>query len=324
MRVLGKQDVRVLLPMEACIEVMDAVLRDLAEGRTVQPLRSVLPLQGDRAFALMPGWLPGAGTVGAKLLAIVPGNHARGLSSHQGVVVLFDAVDGRPVALLDASSITAIRTAAVSAVATRALARADAHTLAILGTGEQARTHLQAMLCVRPLDTVRVWGRTPVHAEAFVQEMARATSVGIDLCPSVEACVAGADIICTVTAAAEPVLSADWVQAGAHINAVGACRPHERELDTALVQQSALFVDRAESARSEAGDFLIPLHEGAIGADHIRAELGEVLTGMAGGRTNGAEVTVFKSLGLAVEDLAAAAYIFREAERRGQGVTVEL
>ncbi|ASA23722.1 ornithine cyclodeaminase family protein [Paenibacillus donghaensis] len=322
MLVISQKEVVELLSMEGCIDAMEAVLADLATGQAMQSLRQMLPLAEGNLLGLMPGYLRRDGLAGAKLITISPGNHSRGLPSHQGVVTLFDASSGVIKAIMDGQKITAIRTAAVSAAATRHLARADAEVLAILGTGEQAASHLEAMLQVRELRQVRIWGRTPSKAAAWQAEMSSRFSVEITVCATVREAVAGADIICAVTAATEPVLLREWVKPGAHINAVGACRPTDRELDSELVAQSRLYVDSVESAAGESGDYLIPLAEGAIPQDHIVGEIGAVFSGQLTGRATDSEITLFKSLGLAVEDLAAAQYIYNKALRLQRGTEI--
>ncbi|MDQ6827483.1 MAG: ornithine cyclodeaminase family protein [Gemmatimonadota bacterium] len=325
MLLLSDRDIVALLPMDACMEAMADVLRTLATGGAVLPLRTVMRLpNGSNAFAVMPAYIGSPEAVGAKVITVFPGNDATPLDSHQGAVLLFDPAHGELRAILDASSITAIRTAAVSGVATRALARDDAHDLAILGAGVQAQTHLDAMMAARAIDRVRVWSRTTANAEAFVQRNAGRYSMSIEAVAGARAAVEGADIICTVTASRTPVLEGAWIAPGAHINAVGASLSTARELDSAAVARSSLFVDRRESALNEAGDFLIPKSEGAIGDDHIRGELGQVLTGAAPGRERPDEITLFKSLGLAIEDLAAAYHVYVQAVHHGAGVRVEL
>jgi ornithine cyclodeaminase len=264
-------------------------------------------------MGLMPVHRRGASKLWSlKALTIFPGNSARGLDSHQGFVALFDGDTGAPRAILNAGAITAVRTAAVSAVATRLLARDDARTLAILGTGTQGRSHLEAMLVVRPFDRVVVWS-------ASGRSLDGAASVA-----SAEEAVRDADVVCTVTASAVPVVQRAWLKPGAHVNAVGSSVPSTRELDTQTMADAALFVDRRESTLNEAGDFLFPQHEGAIGPDHIRAEIGELVVGSAEGRRSPDEITVFKSLGLAVEDLAAAEHVVRRAEAERAGTIVSL
>jgi ornithine cyclodeaminase len=265
-------------------------------------------------LGVMPGILgspgdddPNRPVAGVKVITVMPGNHAHGEESHQGVVVLFEQERGRPLAVLDATAVTAIRTAAASAVATRALAREDAGDLAILGSGTQARSHLEAMRAVRTLRRVRVWSRNPESARRFAEEE------GVETAASAREAVEGADLICTVTAATSPILQGDWISPGAHVNAVGACTPKARELDSAAVARSRLFVDRLESALAEAGDFLLAREEGAVTDAHILGELGEVLEGRVPGRRSAEEITLFKSLGIAVEDLAAGRHVYRKA-----------
>jgi alanine dehydrogenase len=319
--VLSHADVVRLLTMESCIEVMAEALRTTSQGDAVQPLRSVVWMP-DRTgmIGLMPGFLGTPASLGLKVVSIFPGNHGTGFDSHQGVVMLFDIQHGSPLAIMDASSITAIRTAAVSGVATRALARPDAGDLAILGSGVQAATHLAAMRAVRPIRRVRVWSRSLANAQRFAEQ----SPVAVEVMPTARAAVEGADLVCTTTASREPVLEGAWLRAGAHINAVGACFAVARELDTAAVVRSRLIVDRRESTLNESGDFLIPRAEGAIGDDHIAGELGDVLLGRAVGRRGPDDVTLFKSLGIAVEDLAAAHFLYAQAIATGTGVSAPL
>jgi ornithine cyclodeaminase len=323
--ILSAQDVRDLLPVDACMRVMHQTLVSLAEGNAVQPLRQVLRSPANNgALGVMPGWLPGIGMMGLKDVSVFSGNRAVGLESHIGVVLLHETTHGQLVAIADASEITAIRTAAVSGVATQALARADAGDLAILGSGTQAETHLAAMRAARPLRRVRVWSRTAEHARAFAARMTARHSLTVEVMPSVQSCVAEADLICTTTAAREPILDGVWIAPGAHINAVGSSVAFARELDTAAVVISRLFVDRKESTINEAGDYLFPLQERAITESHIVAELGDVLRGVHPGRSSPAEVTLFKSLGLAVEDIAATHYVYEQAKVLGRGIAVEI
>ena len=319
--VINAAEVRRLLPMADCMEAMAEALRALGRGEAQNPLRSANWLPEQRGLLLaMPALMKEAMAI--KVITVMPGNHGSAWDSHMGAVMLFETQHGRPLALMDAGEITAIRTAAVSGVATQALAREDAGDLAILGTGVQARSHLSAMLEARALRRVRVWSRSEAHCEAFVRWAEAGPEVEVEAAESAQAAVDGADLICTTTATAEPVLRGAWLAPGAHINAVGASTATTRELDSAAVAMASLFVDRRESALSESGDFLIPLQEGAIGEEHIRAELGEVLLGEARGRAQAEEITLFNSLGLAVEDLAAAQVVWREAQRVGAGTAV--
>ena len=299
--VLDARQVRQLLTMEECIEAMDEVLRSLARGELHQPLRPVTrPEQTDTLMGLMPAFRGGERPAWSlKEIVIAPQNPARGLDAHQGAVLLHDGETGQLQALLNASAITEIRTAAVSGVATRALARPDASVVAILGGGVQAGSHEQAMRAVLPEAEIRAWkradGGTP---ETILRE---------------------ADVVCTCTSAREPILERGWLKPGAHVNAVGSSVPSARELDAETMAAATVFVDRRESALNEAGDLLLA----GFGEERIAAELGEVLVGSHPGRTDDDELTVFKSLGLGVEDLAAAELVVRKARAEGAGTEVD-
>jgi ornithine cyclodeaminase/alanine dehydrogenase-like protein (mu-crystallin family) len=322
--ILGEAEVERLLPMEACVELMAEALAALQRGDMEQPLRFVVrPTAAASLMGLMPAYRGRPEPAyGLKAVCVFPGNPARGLEAHQGAVLLFDGETGVLRAAVNASAITAIRTAAVSAVATRLLARADARALAILGAGVQARSHLRAMAVARDFARARVWSRTPERAAAVAAEAG--TPFPVDPAESAEEALRGADVVCTTTSSPEPVVRRAWLAAGAHVNAVGSSIPTARELDTETMAAAALFVDRRESTVNEAGDFLFATQEGAIGPEHIRAELGELLTGEAEGRRSADELTVFKSLGLAVEDLAAVEHVYRRARETGAGVEVDL
>ncbi len=323
--VVNRREVRELLPMRECIELMAHALAALARGDAVVPLRPVIRLpDGVSAFAAMPAYVGTPAAIGVKLISVFPGNEGRGVESHQGATLLFDAADGALRAIIDAGAITAIRTAAVSGVATRLLARQDAHTLALLGSGVQAATHLDAVCAVRAIQEVRVWSRTPAHARRFAEESSRRTGLAIGVAERARDAVRGADVVCTVTASREPVLEGAWLMPGAHVNAVGASLPSARELDTEAVRRSRLFVDSRASALHESGDFLLARAEGAIDDAHIVGELGELVLGRVDGRPSDDEITVFESLGLAVEDVMAAHAIHQRALDRGVGTRVEL
>jgi ornithine cyclodeaminase len=316
-RVLDEHDVRRLLPMDECIEAMAGALASLARGELYNPLRFVVRPPGESSLlGLMPAHRSAPSPLWAlKTVAIFPGNSARGLDPHQGFVALFDGETGETRALMNAGAITAVRTAAVSAVATRALAREGARTLAILGAGFQAAAHLDALRAIRDFERVVMWNRTPGRAAAFD---------GVEEASTAEEALRDADVVVTATAATEPILRRAWLKEGAHVNAVGSSIPTTRELDTATMVDCALFVDRRESTVSEAGDFVIPQREGALTADAIRGELGEVLIGAVEGRRSEQELTVFESLGLAVEDLAAAEHVLARAEAENAGMVVSL
>ena len=307
---LDRERIAALLPMEEAIPVMERVFRSLAAGECLQPLRSLMWLPDKSGIlGMMPGYAKGPDILGIKVITIFHGNGALGLPSHQGVVMLFDAKQGSPLLLLDAAEITAIRTAATSALATRLLARPDASHLAILGTGEQAERHIQAISLVRTIDRITIWGRNNDHAQTLARKFKNT-----QIAPTAKEAVADADIICTVTASREPILYGEWIPEGAHINAVGSCTPATRELDTAAVLRSRLFTDRYESLFHEAGEFLIPKKEGFLTETDIQGELGEVLTDTKQGRKNAGDITLFKSLGIAAEDLFSAHYIFEKLQ----------
>jgi ornithine cyclodeaminase len=266
-------------------------------------------------MGLMPAYRAAPDAVySLKAVCIAPGNPALGLDSHQGFVALFDGVTGVVRAFVNASAITATRTAAVSAVATRLLARPESRTLAILGAGVQARAHLDAMRAVLPFEQVRVWSRTPARA---------AELDGVEVAATAEEALSGADVVVTATTSREPVVQREWLAAGAHVNAVGSSISSTRELDSATMGAAALYVDRRESTLNESGDYLFALADGAVGPESIRGEIGELLNGSVEGRRDDSELTVFKSLGLAVEDLAAAEHVLRRAEAEDAGTEVE-
>lgn len=322
--VLGRDDVRALLPMAACIDVMAAALRGLAAGDAVQPLRTALHLPGGRGLlGLMPASDEANGVFGLKAVSVVPANEASPYDMHLGAVLLFDGEHGRPIAVLDAREITAIRTAAVSGLATRLLAREDAGDLALLGSGQQARTHLEAMRAVRDLRRVRVWSRDAGHARSFAQWADTRHGVAVEVTATPQAAVTGADLVCTTTAAPEPILEGAWLAPGTHVNAVGSCVPDARELDTEAVRRARLFTDRRESLLAEAGDFVLPLRAGEVDAGHVRGELGELLLGRVAGRESADDVTLFKSLGLGIEDVAAGVHVYQQARAGNRGVAVE-
>ena len=323
MIVVSQRQVGALLSMRDCIEIMSRALASLARGESILPLRTVIRLPSGRDFfALMPGVVGSPDAFGAKVITVFPGNEGTNLDSHLGAVLLFDSRTGALQAILDASSITAIRTAAVSALATRHLARDDADDLAILGSGVQARSHLEAMQLVRPIRRVRIWSRNSANAEALAESMT--DSLRIEVMPTAEEAIRGASIICTTTSSKEPIVRGSWIADGAHLNVVGASTPQAREVDTDTVVRSRVFVDRRESALNEPGDILVPLSEGAITPAHLIADIGEVVAGLRPGRDSTAEITLFKSLGLAVEDIAAAQHVYEGAIAQSIGTVVEL
>ena len=325
MLVLNQSEVEQLLSMNECIEVMADALSALARGESYQPLRTALvPPKAAGVLGLMPAYRGGEGAIyGLKAVCVFPENPTRGLDSHQGGVMLFSGETGELLAVMNASAITAIRTAAVSAVATRLLAREDAAELAILGSGVQARTHIEAMSCVRPIKRARVASRRIEQARRFAEEIGPRFSFPVEPVDSVEAAVRDADLIVTATTAEKPILKREWISPGTHLNVVGSSIPTTREVDGATMAATSLFVDRRESTINEGGEYLFALREGAIGPDHIRAEVGEILVGSHRGRTSPDEITMFKSLGLAIEDLAAADYLYRKAKPLKAGAWLE-
>ncbi|MBS1241039.1 MAG: ocd [Gemmatimonadetes bacterium] len=324
-RILSGAEVERLLGMDDCINAMGEALSCLARGEAMQPLRTMLRLPGSRGlFGVMPAQVDRPDAFGVKVISVYPSNEGTRYDSHQGAVLLFEPEHGSLAAILDATAVTAIRTAAVSGLATRYLAREDAGDLAILGTGVQARTHLEAMMCVRPVRRVRVWSRHEANRASFRDWASDRFGLAVETPETARETVADADLICTVTSSRTPVLEGVWIAPGAHINAVGASLPEARELDTEAVVRSRLYVDRIESARNEAGEYLIPVAEGRITDSHIVGELGDLVLGRIPGRGAAEEVTLFKSLGLAVEDIAAGHLALRAAETVGEGQVIAL
>ena len=317
---LGESDVRASLDPAQLIDAMESALAAFSTGQVVQPVRAAIEI-GDRSFfALMPAFDGAHSILGAKLVTVAPANAARGLHTHLAAISLFDSATGELAAVLDGRYITEVRTAAVSAISARYLARADARVLAILGSGVQARSHFEALQRVRKFEEIRVWSPNPEHLRRFVSEVGSAARAA----QSAEQAVRGADVILAATSSVTPVLANDWVSAGAHVIAIGACRPSQRELDPALVARSQLVVDSRAAALQESGDVVQAIAEGRFTAAHIQAELGEIVAGRAPGRTDSRQITVFKSLGLAIEDLVAADLVFRRAREMNRGIHLTL
>lgn len=322
--VLGAEDVALSLPFPTCIDALadafDALARDLAEV----PMRSALvPPDRRGVMAWMPAWLGSVPVFGIKTISVFGRNRGTRYPSHQGAVLLFECEHGRPIAIVDGGAITEIRTAAVSALATRLLANPDAGDLAIFGSGTQAQAHLAAMRAVRPIRSVRVWSRTPERARRFSQVEAARHGLPVEAVGTGREAADGADLICTTTAARAPVLLGEWIAPGAHVNAIGASVPPFRELDTPAVQIARLYVETRQCALAEAEDIRVPLRDGAISEDHIQSELGELLRGTAPGRTSPGEITLFKSVGLGLEDVAAAYLAYTRALEAKRGTWVE-
>jgi len=324
-RLLTEAHVRSLLPLSDLISAMETALARFSAGDVLQPVRSVLMVGPQQAyFGLMPAYVADPPQLGAKLVTVFGDNHRRGLPSHLATILLLDPDTGALIALMDGRYITEARTAAVSAVSARHLARADAATLAILGTGVQARSHLEALAAVRPIRDVRVWSPTPASRERFVAEMSGHVPAAITAAASAEAAVRGADLIVLVTSSPSPVVDAAWVAPGAHVISVGACRPDQREMDPALVARARLVVDSRAAALVESGDVVLGLAEGRFEVGHVAGELGDVVRGALAGRTAADEITVFKSLGMAVEDVVSADLVYRRALENGAGTDLTL
>ncbi|HUE03057.1 MAG TPA: ornithine cyclodeaminase family protein [Bryobacteraceae bacterium] len=317
---LSEADVRAVLSMADLTGAMETALAAFSAGRVVQPVRTVVEMGDAAFFAAMPGFLREPAVLGAKLVAVMGANQARGLPTHRAAILLLDPETGGLVALMDGRLITEMRTAAVSAVSAKYMARADAGVLAILGSGVQARSHLAALTAERRFREVRAWSPTPAHLRQFAAE----SDVPVSACPDAAEAVRGADIVVLATASVAPVIEDSWVTPGAHVVSVGACRPTHREMDPALVARARLVVDSRASAFAESGDIVLGLREGRFAPDHVVAELGEVISGRVPGRVAEAEITVFKSLGLAVEDLAAADLVYQRARELGKGIEIDL
>lgn len=313
MKVLGAAAVESLLPVAQCIEVVAEAMCVLSAGQVLSPLRTVMPIGTSNAMGIMPGAMPEHGRFGVKVLALYPGNGALGLPSHAGVMVLFDAASGAPLAVLESNSLTALRTAAASAVATRALARPESQTLALLGSGHQAMSHVHALRCVMPLKRLQIWSRTPAGVERLARELQSLEGIKIVVAADARQAVAGADVVCTVSSSREPILEGAWLEPGQHVNLVGASVAAAREADNEVVRRSRFFVDARLSAAAQAGEWLQALKDGIVDASHLRGEIGEVLLGRIAGRRDADEITVYKSLGHTAQDLAAADAVYRRA-----------
>ncbi len=323
-RVLRGTEVRQLLPMAECIDLMHRTMIAVSERRVVLPLRSVMVMPGGLGMlGNMPGYLADPECFGVKLVSLIPRNKPPQYSSHLGLVLLFEAEHGCPVALLDAATITAIRTAAASGLATRLLARPDAGDLALLGAGEQAQSHLEAMLAVRTLRRIRVWARDRDKAAEFAHAEGARHGIVIETASTVREAVGGADLICTVTKAREPILLGEQLAPGVHLNVVGSSIAAAAEIDTPAVVKSRFFVDCRESTVNEGGEYLRALKAGAITPEHILAEIGEVANGSKIGRHSPSDVTLYKSLGIAPQDLASAHYVLGKARAAGVGQVID-
>ncbi|MFZ0198882.1 MAG: ornithine cyclodeaminase family protein [Candidatus Sulfotelmatobacter sp.] len=317
MRFIDRDEVARRLTYEICIPIVRQAMIAFSRGQTKQLLRSIIPLSEGRLFGIMPGAMGAHAAFGAKLISVFHGNFARGIQSHQGLVILFDPETGAAVCVVDAGEITAIRTAAASAVATDALARKDARRMALLGYGEQATTHARAISRIRPLESITVWGRSPERAQRFAERMQAELRLPVAAARSVPEAVAEADIICTLTSSPEPVLQGEWVRPGTHLNLVGSSHSGPSEVDNDLVLRSRFFADSRESVLNQGAEFLRAKAAGLIGDEHIVAEIGQVLAGEIEGRQSPEEITVYKSLGHVVQDLASAWALYSQSEPAG-------
>ncbi len=313
MRFIDREEVARRLSYELCIPIVRQAMIALSRGETRQLLRSIIPLSEGRLFGVMPGAMGANAVFGAKLISVFQDNFAKGIQSHQGLVILFDPETGTPVCVVHAGEITAIRTAAASAVATDALARKDARRLAILGYGEQAGTHARAIGKVRDLESIVVWGRSRERARAFAERMQTELGVSVASAGSVEEAAGDADVICTVTAASEPILKGAWVRPGTHVNVVGSGFAGPVEVDNNLVVRSRFIADSREGVLSQGAEFLRAKAAGLIGDDHVVAEIGQVLAGAVEGRRTADEITLYKSLGHVVQDLASAWALYSDS-----------
>jgi ornithine cyclodeaminase len=314
MRFIDREEVARRLTYEVCIPIVRQAMIAFSRGETKQLLRSIIPLSEGRLFGIMPGAMGANAAFGAKLISVFHGNFARGIQSHQGLVILFEPESGAPVCVLDAGEITAIRTAAASAVATDALARPDSRRLALLGYGEQAATHARAIAKVRDLESIVVWGRSPARAQNFAERMQSELAIPVAAAADVRAAVANADIICTLTSATTPILQGDWVPPGTHLNLVGSSYAGATEVDNALVVRARFIADSREGVLNQGAEFLRAKAAGLISDEHIVAEIGQVLAGDVQGRQSPEEITVYKSLGHIVQDLASAWALYSQPE----------
>jgi len=321
MIVLSHEDVAALLPPATAIEVVARAMAATSRGEAELPLRSIMDVGGPNKMGIMPGMMRTPACHGIKLVSLYPGNAAAGFSSHQGAMVLFEPEHGTAIAIMDGGPLTALRTAAASAVATRALARENSSVLAMVGAGEQARHHLDAIITIRPITELRIASRTEKSATGFAEHARRkyphlTVSSGIDI----RAAVADADIVCTVTTSPTPVLQGAWIAKGTHLNVVGASVPSKREIDDEMVLRAKVFADYRRSTFAQAGEIVDMIRAGTIGEEHVVAEIGEVLNGSAPGRADDESITLYRSLGIAAQDIACAYHCWEQAKLTGRGV----
>jgi ornithine cyclodeaminase/alanine dehydrogenase-like protein (mu-crystallin family) len=323
LRIITASNVRTILTMDCAIELMREAMALVGRGETVQPLRSALWLPDKRGLlGLMPGYVARPERLGVKAISVFPSNFAKGLPSHQGVVMLFSTETGALDAIIDAREITAIRTAAATAVATDVLSRHDVKTLAFLGYGEQAETHFEALRRVRKFERLLIWGRDAKKASAFAAAHTSG-ALPVEAVASAEEAVSQADVICTLTAAIDPVLFGRWLKPGMHVNAVGSGTAREAELDVEAVRRARMFADNKEGVLGQCGEFLRAKAAGAVDDAHVVGSVGDVIIGKIPGRSSAQEITLFKSLGMAVEDVVSAEFILAEAAHRGIGQAID-
>lgn len=323
MIVLTQGHVKTLLPMAEAIKVISHAMIGVSKRDVELPLRSIIPVGAGNMMGMMPGAIGDPACFGIKLVSLFSGNPARGLSSHRGAIVLFESETGGAVAMMDASLLTAIRTAAASAVATRALARADATSLTIVGYGEQGEHHLDAMMAVRDITRLTVTGRNADKAAEFAKRAAQTyPQLQTSHTTDIEAAVKTADIVCTVTSSPLPIVKGDWIATGAHVNIVGSSIPSMREVDDNMVLRSAIWVDYLPSTLAQAGEIVDMIAAGTFAASALKGEIGALLEGETAGRSSDSEITAYRSLGVAAQDLAAAHYVTQQAGKRGIGQKV--
>jgi alanine dehydrogenase len=322
--VIGHHQVSQLLSMGQCIDLMEETFKTLARGEALVPLRHRLPQpDGKGIVSMMPSYIDTPRVIGLKAFTVFPGNQGTRYEAHQGAILVFECDNGRLMAIVEAGSITSIRTGAVSGVATRQLAKEGAANLAILGSGTQAAIHIESMMTVRPIRNVKVWSRNWDHAVSFADRQTRYFGLPIQAAHSTLEAIQDADIICTTTWATEPILEGNWLTPGTHINAIGSSSPAYREIDSNAVVRSRFYVDQREAVMAQATEFRAPKEEARISDAHIRGELGELLLGKADGRENDDDITVFKAVGLAVADLAAAHFVYERAMKEHIGTWIE-
>ncbi len=323
--ILTRQDVEQVLKMRDCIETIAEVMQRFSAGDTVMPVRLVTRVPERGVHAAMPAVLPSLGVFGIKSVTVFPTNPSRGAPSIMGLVILNETDTGRPLAVMDAAYLTGIRTAAASAVATRLLANPGAASLALIGAGVQAATHLWAMCAVRPVKAVAVYDIDAQVAESFIlAQLQRFPKLAFRQAVSPEDAIRGADLVCTISSSKTPVVDHSWLKPGAHINGVGSHTPDARELDGPTVQAARVAVDSRQAALKEAGDFILPIQEGLFAAEHVSDEIGELLAGLKPGRASADQITLYKSVGIAVQDVAAARLVYERAAAQGMGVEVAL